>query len=94
MIRGRDANELAQSIYTLALTQKGRRITLQVNPSQMTATVSDRAPATVPFLTAHGDSTNLAELIHSYHQWGQPVFIGIHWSDELFNFWVEADTQD
>lgn len=91
MIQGQDAIALAQAIYGVALTKKGLRITVHVNPSAMTATISNRMPAPVPLLTSHGDARTLADTIKSFHQWGQPIFIGAHFSDELFHFWVEQD---
>lgn len=91
MILGIDSRDLARQLFSEARSQIGSRLTYKIDPGAITAAESARTAASVPMLTAHGASTDLAKVIHSFHQWGQPIYMGIHCADGLFEFWVERD---
>jgi hypothetical protein len=93
MIQGYDALDLATRIHEATQEHQHERKTYEVHPSQMWAAERHRARALVPMLTSHGDSTQLAQLIQTFHQWGQTIHIGVHCSDGLFQFWVEQDAR-
>lgn len=91
MIQGIDSGDLARQLFSQASAKIGCRLTYKIDPGAMTAAESVRTAASVPMLTAHGASNELAKVIHSFHQWGQPIYMGIHCADGLFEFWVEKD---
>lgn len=91
MIIAEDAADLGAKLYALAGKQMGERIRFSVNPSQMTALEMPFGSAVVPDLTGHGDGAGLAEVIHSYHQWGHTINIGLIQAEGIFQFWVEKD---
>lgn len=94
MMNAADSNSLATLLHQAARAHAGKRLCFLVDPGTMTATICARQPAPVPFLTGHGDSICLGELIHTYHQWGEAIHIGIIECDGLFQFWVEQSTLD
>lgn len=91
MITAEDANDLGAKLYTQSGGQLGKRMRFSVDPSRMTALRMPCVAAVVPMLTGHGDGEKLAEVIHSFHQWGQPINIGLIQADGFFQFWVEKD---
>ena len=91
MMHCQDAQDLATRLHCAAQDKLGKRMTFELHPSQMWAAETHRAPAPVPMLTSHGDASKLAQIIHTYHQWGQPIHIGVYSGDGLFQFWVEQD---
>lgn len=91
MITGFDAAELGAKLHAYAEGMEGSRMRFTVDPSSMVAIQSECVGAAVPLLTGHGGGQQLAEVIHSYHQWGQPIAIGLIQADGLFQFWVEKD---
>lgn len=94
MIVARNSFDLASAIYRISTEQQTQRLTFQVDPGRMCAWESNRPQAPVPMQTAHGDASALSGLIHSFHQWGRPIFIGVHMAAGLFEFWVERDNED
>lgn len=91
MMLCQDAQDLATRLHCAAQDQPDKRITYEVHPCEMWAVVKHRAPAPVPMLTSHGDASQLAQTIHTYHQWGQTIHIGVYSGEGLFQFWVEQD---
>ncbi|MFL1449119.1 hypothetical protein ACI77O_12060 [Pseudomonas tritici] len=92
MITGLDADDLARMLFEHAAKLEGTRITYKVDQIFMQASVIERIPAPAPLLTGCGGPESLAATIHSFHQWGQPIHIGVNWTPELFQFWVERDS--
>lgn len=91
MITAVDAAELGTQLFDQAGENEGVRFRYRVDPTRMTAMQKPCVSAEVPILTGHGDGQRLAAVIHSYHQWGKPIFIGLIQVDGLFQFWVEKD---
>lgn len=90
MIEAQDANELARELYLVSARSPGERGCYLVCLSSMTA-VKQKSKGEIPFLTGHGSSSELGTLIHSFHQWGQPIRVGLIVTDGLFQFWLEKD---
>lgn len=88
MIRADDSAQLA-----LALVKAARaaptRITFRVDPAGMTAQQIPTRTTPAPLLIAHGNEIELADLIHSFHQWNDLVQIDLIHSDGLSHFWIE-----
>lgn len=91
MIAGMDAADLGAKLYVLAGGQQGVRLRFRVDPSNMTALQMPCVSAVIPMLTGHGDGEDLAGIIHSYHQWGEPIHIGLIQAAGIFQFWVEKN---
>lgn len=91
MIIGEDALELGRNLIRAAREQDGTRMRFVVDPSKMTALQRPCVAARVPMLTGHGDVDALAEVIHSFHQWGKPISMGLILTDGFLQFWVEKD---
>lgn len=93
MIDAHDTMELASLIRKDCIGGRGQRKLFIVNATQLRAYETSRAPAEIPLLSACGDDAELANLIHAYDHWGKPIHIGCHYTDELFEFWVEPDSE-
>lgn len=91
MITAEGSAQLSTKLFALAGKQEGTRIRFTVDPSRMIALQQPCVSAAVPMLTGHGGNDALAEVIHTYHQWGEPVSIGLILVDGFFQFWVEKD---
>lgn len=91
MINAQDATELANRLYEQAANQLGSRLSIIVDPRRMTASKRTGSTSAIPMLTGHGEAQKLAELIHSFHQWGSPISIGLIRAEGIFQFWVEPD---
>lgn len=90
MIRTQNAASLAIELCKIASAVPGRRACYLVCPSSMTAT-SLCEVGEVPMMTGHGSASALGQLIHSYHQWGEPIRLGIVLADDGLQFWVENE---
>lgn len=91
MIIGEDATELGLRLYEQAGNRPCIRLGFFVDPSRLTATERFATPSSIPMLTGHGEGKKLGELIHSFHQWGRPINIGLIQAEGIFQFWVEPD---
>lgn len=89
MITGMDSADLGAKLFILAGGQQGVRLRFRIDPSRMTALQMPCVAAVIPILTGHGDGRELARIIHSYHQWGEPIYIGLIQAVGIFQFWVE-----
>lgn len=87
MIRAADCDELALALVAAAKAAPSR-ITFRIDPSRMTAQQILAAATPAPLLVAHGNETELAALIHSFHQWGDLVQLELTHSDGLTHFWI------
>jgi len=92
MIKASDAQALAHELYLQSKLIPDSRACYLVCPTGMTAAKQPNELADVPILTGHGTSTDLGNLIHTFHQWGQPFTIGLIFADGLLQFWVEKDS--
>jgi hypothetical protein len=92
MMYGDNARNLAGLIYDAARNKSEKRLVFEVHPNRMWAVERQRPAAVVPMLTSHGGCEQLADLIHTFNQWSQPIHIGLLSAEGLFQFWVEADT--
>ncbi|MEX6786996.1 hypothetical protein [Pseudomonas aeruginosa] len=88
MIRADDSNQLALALVSAAKAAQAR-ITFRVDTARMTARQIPAQTNPAPFLIAHGNETELAALIHSFHQWGELVQLELIHSDGLSHFWIE-----
>jgi hypothetical protein len=88
MIRAADCNELALAVVAAAKDALCR-IAYRIDPSRMTAQQIMAVAKPAPLLVAHGNETELAALIHSFHQWGDLVHLEVTHSDGLTHFWIE-----
>lgn len=93
MIVGTDALVLGHKLCA-ASEHVGERVAFKVDPSKLTARICNRDQTPAPFLTMHGGGDDVAELIQSYHQWGEPIVIGMYNADGLCQFWVEQSDPD
>lgn len=91
MIIGDDAAELGQLLYEQARNHPNVRLGFSVDPSRMIATERFAALTSIPMLTGHGEGKKLGELIHSFHQWGGPINVGLIQAEGIFQFWIEPD---
>jgi hypothetical protein len=91
MISAADSQGLARILLSAAVADQCRRLYFSVDPSAMTARIDPMGSEPVPLLTGHGDYQDLGALMHSYHQWGSPIRIGLIHSDGFTQFWVEKD---
>lgn len=92
MIRSADACGLATALKHMATAAPDRRLCYCVCPSRMTATAVHSC-ADVPILTGHGEVAELGKLIHSFHQWGEPIQIGLMVTGGLLQFWIEDGSE-
>lgn len=88
MIRADDSVQLALALVKAAKAAP-TRITFRVDPTKMTAQQIPARTTPAPLLIAHGNETELAALIHSFHQWDDLVQIDLIHSDGLCHFWIE-----
>ncbi|HCF9284050.1 TPA: hypothetical protein NI618_001663 [Pseudomonas aeruginosa] len=88
MIRADDSVQLALALVKAAKAAL-TRITFRVDPAGMTAQQIPTRATPAPLLIAHGNETELAGLIHSFHQWDDLVQIDLIHSDGLSHFWIE-----
>ncbi|HEJ4407938.1 TPA: hypothetical protein SL557_000217 [Pseudomonas aeruginosa] len=88
MIRADDSVQLALALVKAAKAAP-TRITFRVDPAGMTAQQIPSRDRQAPLLIAHGNETELAALIHSFHQWDDLVQIDLIHSDGLSHFWIE-----
>jgi len=88
MIRADDSNGLAGLLISEGLKACGKRLSFLVTPWAMTAkrVLTPETPA--PLLTSHGEPQQLGELIHTYHQWGQPILVEVFCTENISRFWV------
>lgn len=91
MIIGVDAADLGQLLYEQASNRPCVRLGFCVDPSRMTATERFASLSSIPMLTGHGEGNELGELIHSFHQWGRPINVGLIQAEGIFQFWIEPD---
>ncbi len=82
------ATALADSLIQAAKTNRSR-LTFNVDPGALTASLALTSKSTVPMLIGHGDKLALGDMIHSYHQWGDAIKVNIIHTDGLANFWIE-----
>ncbi len=92
MIKTQDAYSLAIELNRVASAMPGRRTCYLLCPSAMTAILQCDV-GDVPLMTGHGSATELGRLIHTYHQWGQPIRLGIVLADDGLHFWVENERE-
>jgi len=93
MIVGSDAHDLGRKLYA-ASEHVGQRVAFKVDPSKMSATICNRTQLPAPMLTMHGEADVVAQLIQSYHQWGEAIIIGMYNADGLCQFWIEQSDPD
>lgn len=94
MIAAQDAAELGMLLCEHAANIPCIRLRFSVDPSRMFANEKAPGVSAIPLLTGHGNGEKLGELIHSFHQWGRPINIGLIQTEGIFQFWVEPDDGD
>lgn len=90
MIRAADAGAMASALLEKATSLPEVRLCYLVCPSQMTA-APQCISAEVPMMTGQGVAADLARLIYSFHQWGEPIQIGLIQTGGLLQFWIEGE---
>lgn len=90
MIRAADACALAAAMCDMAARAPEQRLCYRVCLSGMTA-IPQLATADVPMLTGHGQADDLARLLHTFHQWGEPIQVGLTLTCGLLQFWLEGE---